>query len=298
MKISTTRALMAAGLALSATTAQAWPLDSARVGDSGSTVCSVDDAAPEQAVPANSAQSPDSPGSGGDTNWHIDNTFYLWFAGAHGNIDGFDTYNLGFKASPSDLLSHADFGLMDLVGVRYKRIVNTSDFLWITLSNTNTRVLDRLPSAPQLSAEVKSRPIIFTEKIGFRLINKERLQIDGLTGFRFWHLGSTLSLNPSPFDRNPYASRNWTDPLIGSRIQVPLSSKLLASIAGDVGGWGAGSQLDYQIVGALGYQLKPKLALQAGWRYLYIDYSGQNQFKSQLIMSGLILGVTYAIKGR
>ncbi|MBV8553435.1 MAG: hypothetical protein JOY54_19225 [Acidobacteriaceae bacterium] len=37
----------------------------------------------------------------------------------------------------------------------------------------------------------------------------------------------------------------------------PLSPKLIVTILGDAGGWGAGSQLDYDIVGAIGYKLTP-----------------------------------------
>jgi hypothetical protein len=35
--------------------------------------------------------------------------------------------------------------------------------------------------------------------------------------------------------------------------------------------WPVGSQWDYQAFGLLGYRVKPALALQAGYRYLYFD---------------------------
>jgi len=35
--------------------------------------------------------------------------------------------------------------------------------------------------------------------------------------------------------------------------------------------WAVGSQMDYQVFGLLGYRIKPALALQAGYRYLYVD---------------------------
>ena len=59
---------------------------------------------------------------------------------------------------------------------------------------------------------------------------------------------------------------------------MPLSPKLVVNILGDVGGWGAGSQLDYQIAGILGYKWTPKWTLQAGWRYLDVDYRGSTIF--------------------
>jgi hypothetical protein len=296
-KTTRTPILMAAALAclllgaLAPTAAQAQPVDALASWNSGPAASGAD-SSPDQA-PAGPAAANAAPASAG--NWHVDATTYLWFSGAHGNLAAFG-YNLGFKASISDLLSKFRFGITEIVDVRYKRLVLTSDLLWMTLSNTNTRTL-LFPTAPQrsaqLSAELVSRTVLFTQKIGFRLVENGKVNIDGLTGFRFWHLGDTLTITPSPRGNNLYASKNWVDPLVGARIQVPLSPKLLATIAGDVGGWGAGSQLDYQIVGALGYKIKPKLALDAAWRYLYLDY-GQYPFTTQVALSGPVLGLTYS----
>jgi hypothetical protein len=281
--------------ALGATVVHAQALDSLPIRNSETASSVVDTAAPETA-PAAQDQAPAAPKPSSASDWHIDSTGYLWLAGVHGDLNAFD-YNVGFKASPGDLLSHVDIGLMEMVGVRYKRLVLTSDFIWITLSDTKGRVLDRLPNAPFLSAEVKTRPVIFTQKVGYRLVDNKKIKIDGLAGFRFWHLGTTLTLTPSPFGNNPYTSRNWTDPLIGGRIQIPLSPKIVATIAGDVGGWGAGSQLEYQVVGDLAYRIKPKMALDLAWRYLSLDYSSRSNFSSQLALSGLVLGMTYTFKG-
>jgi hypothetical protein len=277
--------------ALTATTAQGQAPDPLPPANSGQPSSGVDTPDPDQAT-AGPAAAKAAPASGG--NWHVDASSYLWLSGAHGNLAAFG-YNLGFKASVSDLLSKFRFGLMGVVDVRYKRLVLTSDVMWITLSNTNTKVLLLLPTAPQLSAELVSRTVLFTQKVGYRLVENEKVKIDGFSGFRYWHLGNTLTVTPSPRGNNLYASKNWVDPLVGARIQVPLSPKLLATIAGDVGGWGAGSQLDYQIVGALSYKIKPKLALAAAWRYLYLDY-GQYPFTTQAALSGPVLGVTYSFQ--
>jgi hypothetical protein len=72
----------------------------------------------------------------------------------------------------------------------------------------------------------------------------------------------------------------------------------VATIAGDVGGWGTGSQIEYQIAGVLGYKLKPSMTLQAGYRYLYFDYEkgGQANAVVKTALSGIILGVTLNLK--
>ena len=227
--------------------------------------------------------------------WHVNATFYLFFPGVHGNLNAYG-YNLGFKASPGDLLSHADLGLMGAVGVQYKRLVLISDLIYAPLTIEKTRVFDRLPNAPALSAEVEYTQFMFSPEFGYRLIDHNKVKIEGLAGFRYWRQGTTLTLTPQPaFVTNSYTSKDWVDPLLGARIQVPLSPKLLATIWGDAGGFGAGAKLDYQIVGALSYQFKPKWSFGAAWRYLYVDY-GSTDLSTQTAQSGIAIGVTYTMR--
>jgi len=88
---------------------------------------------------------------------------------------------------------------------------------------------------------------------------------------------------------------NWVDPIVGARIKMPISSRLTATVTGDTGGWGVGSQSEYQMVGALSYKIKPRWAIDAAWRYLYSDYS-QPQIHTRIVQSGIVLGVTYTLR--
>jgi hypothetical protein len=135
-----------------------------------------------------------------------------------------------------------------------------------------------------------------TPEFGYRVIDSGRIKIDALTGFRYWHLGADLTLAPVAGGGSLNKSSNWGDPLVGARIKVPLSSKLTATLVGDAGGWGVGSQLDYQLAATLSYKIKPRWAIDTAWRYLYSDYS-QPQLHTRIAQSGLVVGVTYRIKG-
>jgi len=88
------------------------------------------------------------------------------------------------------------------------------------------------------------------------------------------------------------------DPIVGGRLQAALAPKISVTVAGDVGGWGTGSQLEYQTLGLLGYKLNPAVTLQAGYRYLYFDYSkggSANPFINTAL-SGVIFGATLTLK--
>jgi len=93
------------------------------------------------AVRVNAQTEPSSPASekasatNDDTGWHFDLSPYLWFAGAHGVIGALGR-ELGFHASPGDLLSHFDFGLMGATETRYDRLLLNGDLMWIRPSDS------------------------------------------------------------------------------------------------------------------------------------------------------------------
>ena len=245
---------------------------------------------------------PSAPGSAGppqvenapDDQWHISISPYLWFAGTHGTLGAFNR-DVGYRASAIDLLSHFRFGLMAAAEVRHDRVLFPLDTMWIRLRDD--RALP-FPNLSATSANLKASMFVFTPKTGFRVINQEKFKADFLMGLRYWHFGENLQFSPSLLGLNFSKSQDWVDPLVGGRIETPISQKAVLTVAGDVGGWGAGSQLDYQIVGLLGYKLKPSITLQAGYRYLYADYqkNGPANASNKFALSGIVLGLTLNLK--
>lgn len=218
-------------------------------------------------------------------------TPYLWFAGIHGTI-GAKGREVGIHASAADVLSHFNIGLMGGLELRKKRFLAGTDFMWIKLSDDEALPLET-PSAVSVKAKVTE--VILTPQIGYRVIAKERLSVDGVTGFRYWHLGQNLRLQPSRLGFDFTNSQNWVDPIVGGRIRLPLTKKTSVLILGDVGGWDVGSQLEYQAIGLFSYDVRPNVSLKAGYRYLDVNYrSGAIIFDTA--SSGLMLGVTFNIK--
>jgi hypothetical protein len=242
----------------------------------------------ETATPA----TPAAPQVGEPTSdWHFAVSPYLWFPGVHGTIGalGRDT---SIHVSPGDLLSHFRFGLMGLLDTRYKRIVVPLDIVWVRLGDDKAIPF---PNLPVTTAKLKGSEFILSPKVGYRLVDSQIVKIDALAGFRYWHFSESLRFTPSQLGLNFSRSQNWTDPLVGGRILANLSPKVSVSIAGDVGGWGTGSQLDYQIAGILGYRIKPALVLQAGYRYLAVNYRNGGAI-IDTVTSGALIGATITLK--
>jgi hypothetical protein len=242
-----------------------------------------------------SAATPASPQVGEPTSdWHFAVSPYLWFPGVHGTIGALGR-DVSVHATPGDLLSNFRFGLMGAFEARYKRIVLPLDLMWIRLEDDKALPFLNLMAT---KAKLTGSELLLTPKIGYRLLDEKRIKIDALTGFRYWHFSENLKFVPSNLNLNFSGSQNLVDPLVGGRVQLGLTPKIEANILGDVGGWGTGSQLEYQVAGVLGYKIKPKWTLQAGYRYLNIDYRNSNHGGTvvYLITNGVIFGATIDLK--
>jgi hypothetical protein len=245
------------------------------------------DAEPAAPTPSDGAT---ATSAASESDWHFTVSPYLWFPGVHGNIAGPNGGEFGFSASPGDMLSHVRIGLMGVVEPRYKRIVMPLDIMWIRLGSD--RALPRTPG--QGVANLRATEFILTQKLGYRLIDSEKVKIDALAGFRYWYFGESLSFTTNTL--NFSASQNWVDPLVGGRITGILTPKVEVTVGGDVGGWGVASQIDYQTFGLLGYRIKPALALQAGYRYLYFDKRRASGTYLDVATSGVLFGVSITLK--
>ena len=272
------------------------PSETDRLADVGAAPVTISDAKPEHeassALPdAQTTSAASSPTSDNDDQWHVTVLPYLWFPGMHGTV-GAKGYDASVHASAADILSHFRFGLASGLEFRRNRLVVPLDLMWVRLAGDKSLPF---PGVEATSANIKIAEVLLTPEIGYRVLDQEKFKIDAVTGFRYWHLGQSLSFSPGTLGLNPSVSVNWVDPIVGGRIQLAPSPKVTVNLLGDVGGWGTGSQLEYQWVALLGYQIKPKWALQLGYRYLDVDYrSGGTLF--DVAMPGVFFGATYKFK--
>jgi len=224
-----------------------------------------------------------------DEGWHFAASPYLWFAGVHGTA-GVDGHVASVHASFGDLLSNLNIGLMGQVEARKKRVLLSNDLMWMKLSDDKA-----LPSNDigVTSIKVKVRQFLLTPKVGYRVVDSEKLKVDAQVGLRYWHMGQTLEFQPQLFG-GVSRSQNWADVVAGGRIEIPLSPKAVVTILGDAGGGGADT--DYQVAALLGYKIGKKYILQAGWRYLDVNYRGSQTFVYDAATSGALLGLTINFK--
>jgi hypothetical protein len=237
---------------------------------------------------SNSATKPDTPAPS-DAGWHVDVIPYIWFSGINGTA-GVLGHEASVHASFSDVANYLNLGAMVTVETRYNRFLMPVDFMWIKLSDDKALPFDE--GATSVKAEFKQT--VFTPGIGYRIVDADRIKVDWRMGIRYWHVNSSLNFQPSTLGKNFSDSAGWVDGISGGKIDLLVTRKVIITFGGDAGGGSARS--DYEVFGLLGFRVARKWVLDAGYRYMSVNYRPQSTFVYDMAMSGLVLGATWNAK--
>jgi hypothetical protein len=222
-----------------------------------------------------------------DSKWHFYASGYIWIPGIHGTV-GVRGFESSVHLSAGDIFSNFSGGLLGVFTPTYNRSSAPVDFMWMRLKPTKD-----IPFAPNYSVQSTLNFSVITPKVSYLIVKKPKLKIYGTMGPRIWHLGATLSLAPPIFGYTPSKGSTWTDFVAGGRFSTPLGSKASVEVLGDAGGGGA--TLDYQLASFLNYQIKRKITVQGGWRYLTVHYGNNGNILNSSIQ-GILIGATYKFR--
>ncbi len=222
--------------------------------------------------------------------WHFDIAPYVFIPGVNGTV-GVLGHNASVHVTGSDVLSNFNGGLAGYVEARKNRFVMPIDFLWARVATTQGLPLNDLG---QTQIRLTQSQLIFTPKVGYRIVDMEHFKVDALVGLRYWHEGLNLTLRPS---QAVFAqSANWVDGIAGGDFRIFFTPKVWILASGDAGGGGAA--LDYQGLGLLNFQPKPLFGFFLGWRYLDTNYVGKKAFVFDVSQSGPVVGLNMQLGGK
>ena len=162
---------------------------------------------------------------------------------------------------------------------------------WGFLADLNYIVLN-----PEDSTPIGDIDINFTETMaelaGIYRFSSGRHTFDGLFGLRYSSMDVELDL-PGPLPKSD-KRKDWVDPYIGMRWSWKMAEKWGVRLRGDIGGFGVGSDITWNLVGLFDFKPWKHVAFFGGYRALYQDYkdgSGNDKFKFDATMHGPVLGL-------
>ncbi|HEU5311015.1 MAG TPA: hypothetical protein VFV24_06145, partial [Candidatus Eisenbacteria bacterium] len=117
--------------------------------------------------------------------------------------------------------------------------------------------------------------------------------LEPLVGVRYNSLSGEII---GPFGRLPSGDQDWWDPIVGATASLPVSRAVSLRARGDVGGFGIGSDLTWQAHPYLDWIFMQNASLQAGYRWLDVDYENDDAFRWDVLTQGPQVGVTVRLR--
>jgi len=234
------------------------------------------------------------PGANAISEWHVDwAPFYLWFTGVHGNV-GAQGHVVPVSVSFSDVISRLNIGVMTALDVRRKRIGVLTDLVFMSLSSDQQSTPTEGGAYSGFKANAKTFWV--DPELYYRVLDKEKYSVDAVAGARFWHLNNSLDLSAGTLPAATAGqTQSWVDPVLGARFRVNFNKGWYANLKGDAGGFGAGSQLTWQVYTGLGKEIEEKYSFLLGYRYMFVDYKNGG-FLYDIHMSGPLVGFAIRVK--
>ena len=217
------------------------------------------------AVPA-AAQA--SAAAADDSKWHFALTPYVWGMSAKGTVSFKGIPEQPVEASFGDIVSNLNFGFLGRTEGRKGRVGFATD---LTYMNLGAKIPVR-EVLQRFEPEVDMRQFA-GEAVGFYRAHRganargRSGHLDVLAGARYNAVSSRLQ--GAEFD-GTRRSLAWVDAVAGVRFAAPMGARWTLSGRGDVAGFG--SKLAWQLMGDVWYELSPRWALGAEYRYIDTDY--------------------------
>jgi hypothetical protein len=224
-----------------------------------------------------------------DPGWQFSVAPYFFLASLDGTV-GVVRQRAEVNARFRDLFRHLDFAAMGQFEAHKGNWSILADAMYMSLSG------ERVTPSPLFGdIEVEVKETIIEPAVAYRVFKGEGSSIDLIGGVRFWHVKPHLTFQPRILPLvDVEESRNWGDPIVGARGSASISPRVFLLGRFDVGGFGAQSDFTGQAFGGAGFQVKPRIALIGGYRYLRVDYVNEG-FTFRTSMSGIMLGAKFKL---
>lgn len=219
--------------------------------------------------------------------WQQEIVPYMWGSGMNGTA-GVRDIEGDVDMSFGDILSNLEFAFMGAYRAQRDKFSVTVDGIYMALSE------DVKGPGNQVKGEVDMDQTALEVDLGWDL--GDRLTVFG--GLRYVDITSDITLKgPNDTKVRGKGSEQWIDPVIGAHYTYPFNDEWSATLRGDIGGFGVGSQFAWQGIAELRWQVKPNIGIVGAYRYIDMDYSagtGPTYFLYDMAISGPALGVAFA----
>lgn len=225
---------------------------------------------------------------GFDARWEFRTEAYAWLLGFDGKAGIADLPPIHFQDDLHEILEQLDFTFMALAELRRGRFGIFADFFYAELTRDGSAVFDLF------SGSLTTQITIATAMAEYRLVDRGPTSLDVMAGVRVWNVSGDLTVTVNDGDPPPGITisdgRSWLDPMVGVKGRLQSGSPWYLTGWAMIGGFGAGSDLDWDLFGGVGYELTDRFSLVAGYRGIGVDYDDDDLLFDMTIHGPLIGG--------
>jgi len=259
--------------------------------------------------------------------WQFRVTPYAWAPSVTGDVtvrgqtadidmSFWDLFDSGSSSAQLDSLA----ALMGYLEARKGHWSIYGDVVWGKFDFSGGTVTQRNPIAnlnvsaranAGLNYEITMAESGVTYELGRRVGTNSVTALDVLAGARYWDQELDLSLAvDASVDLGKIGleksgslavarsgTLEWVDPIVGLRLRHQFAPGQELQFLGDIGGFGVGSELTWQLFGGYGFDVcQSSLHGVIGYRALAVDYgkdNGPSRNNLDLVMYGPVVGLSF-----
>jgi len=223
-----------------------------------------------------------------DKSWKFLIEPYLMFASMSGDAGIRELPPINVDVNTSEIFSNLEFGAMIYLEAQNDKWAIGSDLVYMKLAQ------DVTPSTLISSGTITAKQLIWEVSGLYRFLPF----LEGGIGLRLnsLELGADINRNIIGGGDTTFISADnsetWVDPVIIARATKVLKEKWQLQLRGDIGGFGIGSDLTWQLQGLVGYRFTKLFQTTLGYRVISTDYdngSGADRFRYDMTTSGPVI---------
>lgn len=234
------------------------------------------------------AAAQESSNAGGNSDWEFVVAPYLLFPHMDGSVT-IGRIPIDVDVGPSEVFESLDFGFMLYLEAHNPDWAVTLDGLYMNLGETGQLRDDGR------TAEVDMKQLALAATGLRRVAPWAELGIGGRLNVIEAGLAVEEGTILPAIDQSD--SKTWLDPLLAARFSVPFeNSRWRLGIRGDIGGFGIGSEIAWQIYPLVGYRFSRLFEMALAYRWLGMEYetgSGDDLFVYDVVDFGPEIGFLF-----
>jgi hypothetical protein len=246
------------------------------------------------AIAADVETAPAPPEAPPQSEWVFTVAPYFWMAGIDGDIGLFGQEPVTVDESFSDIIQDFKFGGMIVMDLHNGEWGVFADVMYAKTEADESVTRSILGVPVTLSAGVETSSFTGTLMGEYRIYSEPAATVDLMAGARIWDVDNDIDIalaagGPPLAAFSGSDGSTWVDPMIGARGRYNIDETWYLTGWGMIGGFGASSEITWDVLGAVGYQYNDWLSFTIGYRALGVDYEDDG-FVYDVIQHGPVLG--------